>query len=188
MSGPGRVVDHPLGLRSQGPEFKSPSGRFLQHTPPSASEAVVLQENATRRFEHDRRSATAGSDRLSAVQISVRTFPAAHAAERQRGGRAAGKGMRGFEPTSRTPGTARSAARPERLGSFTSPSGRSRWDDDGRNAEGSRSRRGDGPAGLWAPRPGCGGPRELTSGPAVCSVEIALHQPSQNILRHARHL
>src|SRR6056297_1730571 len=26
---PGRVVDYPLGLRSQGPEFKSPSGRSL---------------------------------------------------------------------------------------------------------------------------------------------------------------
>src|SRR6056297_4123908 len=27
---PGRVVDYPLGLRSQGPEFKSPSGRFCR--------------------------------------------------------------------------------------------------------------------------------------------------------------
>src|SRR6056297_222937 len=27
---PDRVVDYPLGLRSQGPEFKSPSGRFYR--------------------------------------------------------------------------------------------------------------------------------------------------------------
>jgi hypothetical protein len=32
--GPGRVVDYPLGLRSQGPEFKSPSGRVCAFSRP----------------------------------------------------------------------------------------------------------------------------------------------------------
>ncbi len=72
---PDRVVDYPLGLRSQGPEFKSPSGRFCDATR-RATARRLRRRNSERRFEHDSRSATGGSDRLSPVQISVRTFTA----------------------------------------------------------------------------------------------------------------
>ena len=37
MTSPGRVVDYPLGLRSQGPEFKSPSGRSCRDAPASTA-------------------------------------------------------------------------------------------------------------------------------------------------------
>ena len=47
---PGRVVDYPLGLRSQGPEFKSPSGRFRTHQTTSVGGScacIQLKENPT---------------------------------------------------------------------------------------------------------------------------------------------
>ena len=69
---PGRVVDHPPGLRSQGPEFKSPSGRslwsrpdvpparfargdsvrtFLRDAPRRAKRGVRVSRNSDRGFE-----------------------------------------------------------------------------------------------------------------------------------------
>ena len=146
---PGRVVDYPLGLRSQGPEFKSPSGRFPFHNTTSDSEECVECENdrgdlntrgtrseasisrlgsnlrpdvsadanrraiarrlprrnSTRRFEHDRRSATIGSNRLSAVQISVRTFTAFTTGRAPRSLRSRGtpSGRRSLETSRRAP-------------------------------------------------------------------------------------
>ena len=44
---PGRVVDYPLGLRSQGPEFKSPSGRFCETQHDERSEESASRETPT---------------------------------------------------------------------------------------------------------------------------------------------
>src|SRR6056297_2756995 len=47
---PGRVVDYPLGLRSQGPEFKSPSGRShcsRPDEPHARGSRVRLRQDAT---------------------------------------------------------------------------------------------------------------------------------------------
>ncbi len=41
---PDRVVDYPPGLRSQGPEFKSPSGRFYEELRDERSEESVFTE------------------------------------------------------------------------------------------------------------------------------------------------
>ena len=45
---PDRVVDYPLGLRSQGPAFKSPSGRFRATDATSDSEEPVRPKTARR--------------------------------------------------------------------------------------------------------------------------------------------
>src|SRR6056297_2477245 len=46
---PGRVVDYPLGLRSQGPEFKSPSGRFCRRNVNERRVFSVARQSSHRR-------------------------------------------------------------------------------------------------------------------------------------------
>ena len=106
---PGRVVDYPLGLRSQGPEFKSPSGRSLLT---SASHCSALASGSVLTCS------TLVITRVELRQdVSVDTKPRAERAL------VSTKLIRG-DLSRRVAARERSeASTPERLGVFKSPSG-----------------------------------------------------------------
>ena len=68
---PDRVVDYPLGLRSQGPAFKSPSGRF--HGNYTASDHPVARPRESVRAPASIRTEIGGSERTPAKAREVPT-------------------------------------------------------------------------------------------------------------------